>query len=228
MNATSDPMTIRSELLNILVAGRDTTAGVLVNIFFELPRYPDVISRLRQEIKEHVGEESPTYEQLKGMKYLKAIINEIQRLYPILPINAREAIIDTVLPRGGGPDGDRPVAVMKGGLVLFVPYAMHRREDIYGPDAETFRPSRWLDDDNKAHLRPGWAYLPFGGGPRICLGQQFALMQIAYVTVRLFQRFQHIESRSTEPWREKMTIICGPLGGCKVGLKENDEAEARL
>lgn len=154
------------------------------------------------------------------MKYLKAIINESQRLYPIVPTNSREAIKDTVLPHGGGPDGTSPLFVAKGATVAWLSRGMHRREDIYGPDAEDFNPSRWLDGEHASSpLRPGWGYLPFNGGPRICIGQQFALTETSYVVVRLLQEFPGLESRDDEVWREKLSITCTGLGGAKVGLK---------
>ena len=154
------------------------------------------------------------------MKYLKAIINESQRLWPIVPSNSREAIHDTILPRGGGPDQMSPVLVPKGTYVAYHSYSMHRRKDIYGPDAEVFNPSRWLDNEHPSSpLRPGWGYLPFNGGPRICIGQQFALTETSYVLVRLLQEFPVLESRDDEPWREKLSLTCTGLGGCKVGLK---------
>ena len=89
------------------------------------------------------------------------------RLYPVVPANSREALCDTVLPLGGGPDGKSPVLMKKGDVAIWSLYAMHRRKDFYGPDAEEFRPERW------EHLRPGWEYLPFNGGPRICIGRKF-------------------------------------------------------
>ncbi|KAF2185262.1 cytochrome P450 alkane hydroxylase [Zopfia rhizophila CBS 207.26] len=219
LSQTQDRSKIRAELLNILLAGRDTTASLLSNIFFELPRHPHVLSRLRAEISKHIGSSPPTYAQLKDLKYLRAIINESQRLYPIVPTNSREALIDTVLPRGGGPDQSSPVFVPKGGYIAWHSYSMHRSPSIYGPDAEDFNPARWLDGEHPSSpLRPGWGYLPFNGGPRICIGQQFALIETSYVTVRILQAFQELESRDAEPWREKLTITCTGLGGCKVGL----------
>jgi cytochrome P450 len=214
LEATPDRTTIRSELLNILLAGRDTVASLLSNIIWELPRHPSVLGKLRTEIEDTVGDAAPTYEQLKDMKYLKAIVNESQRLYPIVPINSREALVDTVLPRGGGPGESSPVLVPKGSYVAWHMYSMQRRTDLFGPDADGFRPERWLEPG----FRPGWAFVPFSGGPRVCIGQNFALTEAMYVVVRLVQGFE-IERRDMQEWREKFSITCTGLGGCKVGLR---------
>jgi cytochrome P450 len=89
---------------------------------------------------------------------------------------------------------------------------MHRRTDIYGPDAEEFKPERWET------LRAGWSYLPFNGGPRICVGQQFALTEAGYTIVRMVQEFEKVEARDHLLWREglNLTLCCGD--GVKVAL----------
>ncbi|CBX99719.1 hypothetical protein LEMA_P073080.1 [Plenodomus lingam JN3] len=88
----------------------------------------------------------------------------------------------------------------------------HRRKDLYGPDADKYDPERW------ATLRPSWEYLPFNGGPRICLGQQYALTEASYVTVRMLQEFKAMESRDAEPWIEGLTLTLCSKNGVKVGL----------
>lgn len=82
---------------------------------------------------------------------------------------------------------------------------MHRRKDLWGPDADEFVPERWDG------LRPGWEYLPFNGGPRICIGQQLALTEAGYVTVRLLQCFRQMESLDTSDWQESLGLTCAPL-----------------
>lgn len=97
------------------------------------------------------------------MRYLRALLNESLRLTPVVPANARQALVDTVLPVGGGADGKAPVLVAKGAIVMWSLWAMHRRTDLYGEDAEEFRPERWLDEGEKKGLRVGWEYMPFNG-----------------------------------------------------------------
>lgn len=154
---TTDRVRIRSELLNILLAGRDTTASLLTNVWWLLSTRPDIWQKLQAEVAELNGA-LPTFEQLKEMKYLKALLNESLRLYPVVPLNSREALEDTTLPLGGGPDGAAPIFVKAGGVVSWNVYGMHRRKDYYGEDADEFRPERWLDDPTtgKKGLRPGW------------------------------------------------------------------------
>lgn len=220
VNQTDDRTRIRSECLNILLAGRDTTASLLTNVWWILSRRPDLWTKLQTEVASLDGTH-PTFEQLKDLKFLRAFLNETLRLYPVVPQNSREAQEDTTLPVGGGPDGTSPLFVPKGGVVGWSVYTMHRRTDYYGADAEEFKPERWLDEpvSGTKGLRPGWEYLPFNGGARICLGQQFALTEASYTTVRLCQAFSGIESRDpTNVWREKINLTCVNLEGAKVAL----------
>ncbi|PQE18082.1 cytochrome P450 alkane hydroxylase protein [Rutstroemia sp. NJR-2017a BVV2] len=216
--------TIQDELLNILLAGRDTTASLLTILWWILSRRKDVFEKLRAEVMQ-LGSERPTFEKIKDMKYLRYCMNETiksfrrsmltqtaLRLYPIVPANGRQAARDTVLPVGGGPDGKSPIFVKKGDMVIYSSWALHRRKDFYGEDADEFRPERWED------LRVGWQYLPFNGGPRICIGQQFALTEASYTTIRLLQAFKDIESRDDNPFEEMLTLTLSNLHGAKVGL----------
>jgi cytochrome P450 len=214
LSQTQDPYTLRSELLNILLAGRDTTAGLLSNAWHVLSKRPDIWAKLKAEV-DGLGGERPDYHTIKDMKYLKYMLNETLRLYPSVPGNSREAIRDTILPVGGGADQKSPILVKKGEVVSYSPWSMHRRLDFYGPDALEFKPERWET------LRPGWEYLPFNGGPRICVGQQYALMEASYATIRLIQTFPRMESRDQRPWREWLTITLASGVGCKVALFED-------
>jgi len=98
----------------------------------------------------------------------------VLRLYPSVPINSRASVKDTTLPTGGGPHGTAPVYIRKGSPVGYAVFAMHRRNDLYGSDAEKFRPERWDPNvSNEVDLKNiGWGYLPFNGGPRVCIGRK--------------------------------------------------------
>lgn len=142
--ATNDRDKIRDELLNILIAGRDTTASLLSSLFHVLARRPDVWQKVRDEVTLQLQGRIPSYEELRNkVPYARHCISETLRLYPPVPNNTRLAVRDTVLPRGGGPRGDAPIFVPKGCTLIYTVYAMHRREDLFGADAEEFRPERW-------------------------------------------------------------------------------------
>lgn len=179
---SSGPTMLRDQLLNVLLAGRDTTACCLSWTTRLLVRHPQVMDRLRQQIRSIIGDsEHPTREQIKQMPYLSHVIKESLRLFPPVPLNNRTAIRTTMLPRGGGPEGNAPILVRRGELVVFSQYVNARRKNIFGPNADDFVPERWEGESYKF----GWAYFPFNGGPRACLGQDFALMEVSYTIVRL-------------------------------------------
>ena len=90
-----------------------------------------------------------------------------------MPINTRFCKQATTLPLGGGPDGQSPVLVREGMPVAYSVYHMHRRKDFYGPDAGTFRPERW-EGPELTDIK--WGYLPFNGGPRLCLGSKLSMV----------------------------------------------------
>ncbi|KAF2837711.1 putative cytochrome P450 alkane hydroxylase, partial [Patellaria atrata CBS 101060] len=207
---TTDKLRLRSELLNVLLAGRDTTASLLSNMMFEISKQPAIWQKIREEVAPLNGQ-LPTYEQLRNFKFIKYCINESLRLHPVVPGNSRLATSDTILPLGGGPHGRSPLFVPAGTLVVYSPYSMHRRADFYGPDALVFRPARW------EALRPGWEYLPFNGGPRICLGQQYALTEAGYVVARLAQEVERVEARGAGEWVEWLTLSVACWGGVRVG-----------
>ncbi|KAM4057284.1 cytochrome p450 [Hirsutella rhossiliensis] len=215
---TQDPEELRSQLLNILLAGRDTTASTLSWLFYTMAdaQYQHIFQRLRGVIVDEFGTYSNpkdiSFERMKSCQYLQWCINECLRLYPAVSVNVRTAETDTCLPTGGGPDGLDPVYVQKGQDVAYSVHVMHRRKDLWGPDAHVFRPERWQD------RRPGWDYLPFNGGPRICIGQQFALTEIAYVVIRLMQRIDAMDGSRIGPVKHRLTLTNCPADGVNVRL----------
>jgi cytochrome P450 len=225
---TRDRTVLRDQLVAILLAGRDTTAVTLSWVFYSLSRNPEVVDTLRREITATLGSDptvQPTYEHLKSMRYLQHTLNETLRIYPVVPYNVRVALNDTTLPRGGGKDGTEPIAVLKGTPIGYSTLILQHRADIYPsnypsnpekafPDPEKFDPSRWNSWTPKS-----WTYVPFNGGPRICIGQQFALTEIGYTVVRILQQFSRVEDRSGGEfpgWRTD--IVLQPANGVKVAF----------
>ncbi|KAK6387548.1 hypothetical protein LTS17_000817 [Exophiala oligosperma] len=215
---TRHPVELRDNLVNILVAGRDTTSSALGWTFYLLAHNVNVFHRLRQIITREFGSyESPKnldFASIKGCTYLQHVLNESLRLYPPVPANARFSVKDTTLPVGGGPDGKSPVYVPKGKSVAYFVGAMHRRTDLWGEDANEFCPDRWIGRKAK------WDYLPFSGGARICLGQQQALTLAGFTIIRLLQKFDDIQPADHgERTRHVFTLTDAPRY-CWVRLHE--------
>ncbi|TVY59303.1 Cytochrome P450 52A5 [Lachnellula cervina] len=214
---TRDPEELRTQALNLLLAGRDTTASLLSWLFLHLSQDPVRYTKLRDIIIEDFGTyDEPsgmTFSRLKDCRYLQHCNNEALRLYPAVPVNARTANKDTTIPRGGGQDGLSPIFIPKGMAVEYSVHAMHHRADVWGPDVETFNPERWEG------RKVGWEYLPFNGGPRICLGQQFSLTEASYVTVRLLQRFDKMEYLGKDPViRHNLALTNSPADPVEIRM----------
>ena len=170
---TANAIEIRNETLNVLSAGRDTTASLLGWIFYFLSRYPQVFNQLRTTVLTEIGRDASNIEltKLRNCQYLQYCINETLRMIGIVPNLERVCLEDVVLPRGGGPDGTKPVFLPKGRPVWMSLYAMQQRCDIWGHDPDVYRPERWID------RKAGYDFIPFGGGPRKCIGRKSGLVQ---------------------------------------------------
>ncbi|KDQ28725.1 hypothetical protein PLEOSDRAFT_27377 [Pleurotus ostreatus PC15] len=189
---TQDHQTLQDEILNIMIAGRDTTACTLTFAVYMLAENPHVLKRVREEILDKVGpSRRPTHDDLRDMKYLRAFINETLRLYPavarVLKCNNRTSRHATLLPAKA--PGQKPFYIPPMTKAVYSVFLMHRRTDLWGPDALEFDPDRFLDDRVKYITKNPFIFLPFNGGPRICLGQQFAYHESSFFLIRLLQRF---------------------------------------
>ncbi|THH18201.1 hypothetical protein EW146_g2752 [Bondarzewia mesenterica] len=189
---STDPNVLRDETLNILLAGRDTTASLLSSTIYALSTYPDVLVRLRTEILDQIGSErAPTFDDFRRCRYLRAVLNEVLRLWPPVPFNSRCAAGSTLLP--STVPGGKPIYVPAGTRVMYSVFLMHRRTDLWGPDAMEFDPDRFLDARVQKYLTTNpFIFLPFNAGPRICLGQQFAYNEASFFLVRLLQMFDGV------------------------------------
>ncbi|KAG4434886.1 hypothetical protein IFR05_009616 [Cadophora sp. M221] len=189
---TQNPMELRNETLHTLMAGRDPTGTLLGWVFYFLARHPAIYDKLRSAILNQFGVQTNVKDmdatKLRKCEYLQWVMHEVIRIVAIIPMNERIALRDTTLPRGGGSDGSKPIFVRKGIQILIPLYAIQHRPDLWGEDAEDFKPERWEG------RKIGWEWVPFGGGARKCLGQQFAFMEAGYLIVRFLQQFDKCEN----------------------------------
>lgn len=235
---TRDPRVLRDQLVAVLLAGRDTTAGTLSFCLFELSRHPEVVAKLREEIRARLGvganAQEPSYTDLKEMKFLNAVLNETMRAYPVVPFNVRYSLHDTTLPRGGGPDGLAPVGVRGNTRIVYSTMLMQRDPDLYdGADSKNFfDPGKWIPERWVSGWSPRpWQFIPFNGGPRICIGQQFATIEMGYTVIRILQAYERIiavpvsgKDRVEDPVLNfEVTLSPGAELNC-VFVKEGEDA----
>ncbi|KAK0671022.1 putative n-alkane-inducible cytochrome p450 protein [Cercophora samala] len=215
---------VRDQLLHVLMAGRDAPASLLAWTFFHLVRNRDIMERLKREITTVPTEGDITRDHIRKLPYLRCCLNETLRLYPTPPLNLRFANKPTILPRGGGPDGQSPVLLSKGAGIAFSTYHLHRNESIYGPDPGVYRPERWEDGELIKKAKPGAGYIDFNAGPRLCLGKDFALMEASYAVIRVLQAYPNLGLAPGVPnepvGAEKQTYTVGlsPKEGVLVSL----------
>ncbi|KAJ7353576.1 cytochrome P450 monooxygenase [Mycena albidolilacea] len=195
VEVTDDPKLIMDQTLNVLFAGRDTTAATVTFLTYCLATHPPVLERLREEILAQIGEaRTPTFEDIKQMKLLRAAINETLRLFPPVPGNVRYSIKSTTLP--SSIPGGKPFYIPARAKVPFSLMTMHKSKEYWGEDADLWDPDRFLDERNQRVVANPFIFLPFSAGPRICLGQQFAYQEISFFIIRLLQTFQSLELAS--------------------------------
>jgi cytochrome P450 len=169
---------VRDELVTLAIAGTETTALAMTWLWHVLDQYPDVDRRLRQEIDIALQGRTPTFDDLANLPYTKMVLMETMRLYPPAWFVPRSTLADDVI--GGYP-------VPAGSTVLFSPYITHRDPSAW-ERPEVFDPERFSPERSAGRSR--YAYLPFGGGARQCIGMQFALIEVQIITAMLVQRFR--------------------------------------
>jgi cytochrome P450 len=171
------PPQLRDQLATLLLAGHETTAVTLFWSLALLAQAPDEQQRVAEEVRGLLIEPDGAMAVLPQLPHTRAVLNEALRLYPPAFAIVREAI---------GPDQLGDVTIPKRSVVMIAPWVLHRHRTLWhAPDA--FDPSRFMPD---APAIPRFAYLPFGAGPRVCVGAQFALTEATLVLALLLQRFQ--------------------------------------
>jgi cytochrome P450 len=174
-SALSDAQ-VRDEVMTLLLAGHETTANMLTWTWYELGKNPGVLAQLEDEAQHVLGDRLVTVEDLPALPYHLAVLEETMRLHPPAYMTSREALRDIEI--GGHQLPARSIV----GIYI---RGLHRRAD-YFPAPLAFRPERMFADAKK--LRPRNHYLPFGAGPRVCIGSHFALMEAQLVLATMVQR----------------------------------------
>jgi cytochrome P450 len=177
MGAESD-LEVRDQAMTLFLAGHETTANALTWTWYLLGLWPEAEAALHAELDAVLGDRAPTFEDIPRLVVTERILSEAMRLHPPGWTIGRRALRDLTL-------GD--VTIPKGALVLMSPYVMHRRADFY-PEPARFELSRWTPEARAA--RPQFAYFPFGGGPRGCVGEPFAWMEGILVLATLARRWR--------------------------------------
>lgn len=194
---------VRDEVMTLLLAGHETTANALTWAFYELGRNPAVLVKLTEEV-DALGDRELTTADLPQLPYTLAVLEETMRLHPPAYMTGRQALVPIDL---GGHQ------LPAGSIVAINIRGIHRRAD-YFPAPLTFRPERMLPDEKKQ--RPRHHYLPFGAGPRVCIGQHFALMEGQLALATIVQEAQlDVVHRTVTP---EPLVTLRPRGGMPANV----------
>ncbi|HEX8199531.1 MAG TPA: cytochrome P450 [Isosphaeraceae bacterium] len=169
---------LRDELMTLFLAGHETTANTLAWAWSLLARHPEAEARLHAELDAVLGDRAPTPADLPRLTYAEHVVTETLRVYPTVWLLGREAIEPWTI--GGHP-------VPRGTTLYMSQWVVHRDPRFF-EEPEAFRPERW--DDGLARRLPRYAYFPFGGGPRICIGQGFARMEAVLLLATIARRYR--------------------------------------
>lgn len=198
---------LRDEVATLFAAGHETTSNALSWTWYLLAQHPEAEAKLHTELDTVLDGRTPTLDDLPSLPYALQVVKEAMRLYPPAWIlNGRVAVADTHI--GGYP-------IPKGSTIFIAPYVMHRLPQHF-PDPERFLPERWTPEMEKA--LPKYAYMPFGGGPRVCIGNAFAMMEAHLILATIAQRYrlQLVPGTAVTP---RSQITMSPEGGLPMVVK---------
>jgi cytochrome P450 len=202
---------LRDEAVTLLLAGHETTALTLTYAAFLLARNPAAAARLREEVDQKLAGRSPAMSDLPGLTFLDAVVKETLRLYPPAYVIGRQVVKPFEV---GG------YLIPEGHQILMSPYVL-QRDAHYFDDPEAFKPERWLEPS--ASPLPRFVYFPFGGGPRVCIGNHFATMEAALVLGTLVQRIE-LETLPGFELRTRPIVTMRPAKGVPMRVKRRAPA----
>jgi len=191
---------LRDEVMTFVLAGHETTAVALSWTWYLLARHPSIAETLRAEVATALGNRTPTIEDLPRLQYARMIVEEAMRLYPPVWGFFRQAL---------GPDTLGEHRIPKGTVLIISPYVTHRHPRFWD-DPERFDPGRFAPD--RARERPRFAYMPFSGGPRLCIGNEFALMEAQLAVAMTMQRYR-LELPAGARVEPESRVTLRPRGG---------------
>ncbi|CAK0818139.1 unnamed protein product, partial [Prorocentrum cordatum] len=226
---------LRDDLMTLLVAGHETTAALLTWTMFELTKEEnlDILDELRKEISDVLGNRRITYADIQRLPFLRDCLVETLRLYPEPPLLIRRCVEGDDCPTGPtcGQEEGATVRFLPGQDIFISTWSLQRSKELWGEDADKFNPRRWRTsipgkgrwagyNPEKAGLYPNemasdFAFMPFGGGLRKCVGDQFALMESTVVMASLLQRYTF---QWAEPKGTAMDMTTGATVHTKNGL----------
>ncbi len=194
---------LRDEAMTIFLAGHETTANALTWTWYLLSRHPEVEARFHAEVDAALGGRMPTVDDMPRLPYTRMVLTESMRLYPPAWIVGRRAL---------GPFEARGYAIPARSLVLLCQYLVHR-DARWFPDPTRFDPDRWTPE--RQAERPRFSYFPFGGGPRVCIGEQFAWMEGVLLLATIAQRWR-LRLVPDQPIALQPIITLRPKDGMKM------------
>ena len=199
---------LRDEVMTLFLAGHETTAIALSWTFYLLGQHPEVEAQLVKEIQMVLGNREPTIDDLPRLGYTEMILKESMRLYPAVWGIGRRAIADCEI------GGYRVSA----GTNIFIFQSLTQRDPRFFSEPETFNPERWREDPIRLGKIPRFAYFPFGGGPRVCVGASFAMLEATLLLVMIEQKFclRLAHGQTVEP---VPTVTLRPKNGIKVTVQ---------
>jgi cytochrome P450 len=197
---------LRDESMTALIAGHETVASALAWVWDLLARNPDAEAKLHEELARELGGRTPTADDLPKLRYTEMVFQEAMRLYPPAWIISRKALDEDEI------DGYR---IPKGALVVTSPYVTQRMPDLW-PEPETFRPDRFSAEESQGRHR--YAYYPFGGGPRLCIGNGFAMVEAALIIAMVAQRYS-LRNTSNHPVAVEPGVTLRPKHGLEMRIE---------
>jgi cytochrome P450 len=192
---------LRDEVMTFLLAGHETTAMALSWTWYLLAHHPEIEERLCGEIEGALSGRTPTIDDLPRLQYPRQVVEEAMRLYPPVWGFVRQAV---------HPDTIAGYTIPKGTIVNIMPYVTHRHPAFW-EDPDRFDPDRFTPE--RVRDRPRFAYLPFSGGPRLCIGNEFALMEAQLVVAMLLQRYRMRLTQERPVVEPEVQLTLRPKGG---------------